>query len=65
MPPKRRPPVERYGPLGPNGEMQFPPLKSLAEREREKKEKELEAERNKHKLQKGLYDLLDISCKVL
>ncbi|XP_050560797.1 dynein axonemal heavy chain 3 isoform X1 [Spodoptera frugiperda] len=60
MPPKRRPPVERYGPLGPNGEMQFPPLKSLAEREKEKKEKELEAERNKHKLQKGLVRLEDL-----
>ncbi|CAG9790368.1 unnamed protein product [Diatraea saccharalis] len=35
MPPKRRPPPKLYGPLGDNGELQFPPPKSWQERERE------------------------------
>ncbi|CAG9790367.1 unnamed protein product [Diatraea saccharalis] len=42
MPPKRRPPPKLYGPLGDNGELQFPPPKSWQERERER----LESERN-------------------
>lgn len=52
MPPKRRPPPDLYGPLGPNGEMQFPPLKPWAEREKERLEA-IEIEKSKNKLQKG------------
>lgn len=53
MPPKRRPPPQLYGPIGPNGEVQFPPLKSWEEREKEKLEA-LKKEKEKHKLQKGI-----------
>lgn len=52
MPPKRREPPKLYGPIGPNGELQFPPLKPWAEREQER----LDAEKKKlsqNKLQKG------------
>lgn len=52
MPPKKRVPPTLYGPIGPNGELQFPPLKSWAERERECLEA-LEKEKSKNKLQKG------------
>ncbi|VVC95447.1 unnamed protein product [Leptidea sinapis] len=51
MPPKRRPPPNLYGPLGPNGELQFPPLKPWAERERERLEA-LQKEKSKPKVQK-------------
>lgn len=54
MPPKRRVPPQLYGPLGPNGETQFPPLKPWAEREKERLEA-LKKEKDKHKLQKGMY----------
>ncbi|RVE49566.1 hypothetical protein evm_005794 [Chilo suppressalis] len=59
MPPKRRPPPKLYGPLGPNGELQFPPPKTWQEREREKLEAE-RLEKEKHKLQKGLVLLEDL-----
>ncbi|XP_045448983.1 dynein axonemal heavy chain 3 [Melitaea cinxia] len=59
MPPKKRPPPQLYGPLGPNGELQFPPLKSWAEREKEKQEA-LKKERDKNKLPKGLVLLEDL-----
>ncbi|XP_075973125.1 dynein heavy chain 3, axonemal [Anticarsia gemmatalis] len=59
MPPKRRVPPQLYGPLGPNGETQFPPLKPWAEREQERLEN-IEKERNKLKLQKGLVRLEDL-----
>ncbi|XP_047529766.1 dynein axonemal heavy chain 3 [Vanessa atalanta] len=59
MPPKRRPPPQLYGPLGPNGELQFPPLKSWAEREKEKLEA-LNREKAKNKLPKGLVLLEDL-----
>lgn len=52
MPPKRKPPPQLYGPIGPNGEVQFPPLKSWEEREKEKLEA-LKKEKEKNKLQKG------------
>lgn len=53
MPPKRRPPPQLYGPLGPNGELQFPPLKSYAEREKERLEA-IQREKDKNKLPKGM-----------
>ncbi|XP_063362018.1 dynein axonemal heavy chain 3 [Cydia amplana] len=59
MPPKRRAPPILYGPLGPRGEIQFPPLKPYAERVREKEEAERK-EREKGKLQKGLVLLEDL-----
>ncbi|XP_052759353.1 dynein axonemal heavy chain 3 [Galleria mellonella] len=59
MPPKRRPKPELYGPIGPNGELQFPPLKPWAERERERLEK-LKKEQEKNKLPKGLVLLEDL-----
>ncbi|CAG9584340.1 unnamed protein product [Danaus chrysippus] len=59
MPPKRRVPPQLYGPLGPNGETQFPPLKPWAEREKERLEA-LKKEKDKHKLQKGLVLLEDL-----
>ncbi|CAG9790365.1 unnamed protein product [Diatraea saccharalis] len=59
MPPKRRPPPKLYGPLGDNGELQFPPPKSWQERERERLESE-RLEKEKHKLQKGLVYLEDL-----
>ncbi|XP_050671120.1 dynein axonemal heavy chain 3 isoform X2 [Leptidea sinapis] len=59
MPPKRRPPPNLYGPLGPNGELQFPPLKPWAERERERLEA-LQKEKSKPKVQKGLVLLEDL-----
>lgn len=52
MPPKKRIPPQLYGPLGPNGETQYPPLKSWAEREKERLEA-IEREKKKNKLQKG------------
>ncbi|KAI8429290.1 hypothetical protein MSG28_007791 [Choristoneura fumiferana] len=52
MPPKRRVPPVLYGPLGPRGELQFPPLKSYAEREREKMEA-AKRDQEKGKLQKA------------
>ncbi|XP_059059125.1 dynein axonemal heavy chain 3 [Achroia grisella] len=59
MPPKRRPKPELYGPIGPNGELQFPPLKPWAEREQERVEK-LRLEQEKKKLPKGLVLLEDL-----
>ncbi|KAL0892691.1 hypothetical protein ABMA27_014410 [Loxostege sticticalis] len=59
MPPKKRVPPVLYGPIGPNGEMQFPPLKSWAEREKEKLEA-AKREKEKNKLQKGLVLLEDL-----
>ncbi|CAH0719658.1 unnamed protein product, partial [Brenthis ino] len=59
MPPKRRSPPQLYGPIGPNGELQFPPLKSWAEREKEKLEA-LKKEKEKNKLPKGLVLLEDL-----
>ncbi|KAI8435550.1 hypothetical protein MSG28_003843 [Choristoneura fumiferana] len=59
MPPKRRVPPVLYGPLGPRGELQFPPLKSYAEREREKMEA-AKRDQEKGKLQKGLVLLDDL-----
>ncbi|KAJ8727857.1 hypothetical protein PYW08_016242 [Mythimna loreyi] len=59
MPPKKRTPPQLYGPLGPHGEMQFPPMKSLAQKEKERL-KAIEAEKKKHKLQKGLVKLEDL-----
>lgn len=53
MPPKRRPPPNLYGPIGPNGELQFPPLKPWAEREKERLEA-IEKAKGKNKLQKGV-----------
>lgn len=52
MPPKRRPPPKLYGPLGPNGELQFPPLKPWAEREKERLDA-IKKEQDKKKLPKG------------
>ncbi|XP_068632055.1 dynein axonemal heavy chain 3 [Battus philenor] len=59
MPPKRRPPPKLYGPLGPNGEMQFPPQKTFAEREKEKLDA-IKKEKDKKKLPKGLVLLEDL-----
>lgn len=52
MPPKRKPPPQLYGPLGPNGEIQYPPLKSYEERERERLEA-LEKEMKRKRMPKG------------
>lgn len=53
MPPKRRIPPVLYGPLGANGEMQFPPLKPWAEREKERLEALENSKKDKNKVQKG------------
>ena len=52
MPPKKRIPPKLYGPLSDSGEMQFPPLKTWAEKEREKLQA-IEEEKKKNRLQKG------------
>ncbi|XP_013168993.1 PREDICTED: dynein heavy chain 3, axonemal-like [Papilio xuthus] len=59
MPPKRRPPPQLYGPIGPNGELQFPPLKPWAEREKERLDA-IKKEQDKKKLPKGLVLLEDL-----
>ncbi|XP_053607537.1 dynein axonemal heavy chain 3 [Plodia interpunctella] len=59
MPPKRRKPPNLYGPIGPNGELQFPPLKSYEERERERLE-EIKEQEKKNRLPKGLVRLDDL-----
>ncbi|XP_039753870.1 dynein heavy chain 3, axonemal [Pararge aegeria] len=59
MPPKRRPPLQLYGPLGPNGELQFPPVQTFAEREKERLEA-IKKEKDKNKLPKGLVLLGDL-----
>ncbi|CAH2242148.1 jg1052 [Pararge aegeria aegeria] len=59
MPPKRRPPLQLYGPLGPNGELQFPPVQTFAEREKEQLEA-IKKEKDKNKLPKGLVLLGDL-----
>ncbi|CAB3253984.1 unnamed protein product [Arctia plantaginis] len=60
MPPKRRIPPVLYGPLGPNGELQFPPLKPWAEREKERLEALDKNKKDKNKVQKGLVLLDDL-----
>ncbi|CAH3998948.1 unnamed protein product [Pieris brassicae] len=55
MPPKRRQPPQLYGPIGPNGELQFPPLKPWAEREKERLEA-IQREKDKNKLPKVLLE---------
>ncbi|GBP85180.1 Dynein heavy chain 3, axonemal [Eumeta japonica] len=49
---RRRSPPPLYGPVGPRGELQFPPLRPWKEREKERLASRA-AERGKHKLQKG------------
>lgn len=58
MPPKKRTLPNLYGPLGPNGEMQYPPVKSWEQREREKKEA-LKKQMDKKRLPKGKRTLMD------
>lgn len=52
MPPKKHTPPTLYGPLGPKGEMLYPPLKSWEQREREKQQA-LKKEMDKKRLPKG------------
>ncbi|KAG6455707.1 hypothetical protein O3G_MSEX009350 [Manduca sexta] len=59
MPPKKRVPPQLFGPIGPNGELQFPPLKPWHEREKERLDA-IEKERNKRTLPKGLVLLEDL-----
>ncbi|XP_041978336.1 dynein axonemal heavy chain 3 [Aricia agestis] len=59
MPPKRRPPPQLYGPIGPNGELQFPPLKPWSEREKERLAA-VKREKEKEKLPKGIIYLEDL-----
>ncbi|CAH0578973.1 unnamed protein product [Chrysodeixis includens] len=59
MPPKKREPPKLFGPIGPNGELQFPPLKPWAERERERLQEERKGS-SRNKLQKGLVRLEDL-----
>ncbi|KAL4710846.1 hypothetical protein ACJJTC_016130 [Scirpophaga incertulas] len=53
MPPKRRAPPQLYGPIGPDGQPQMPPLRSWQEREQDRLDAE-KRERDKKKLQKGI-----------
>lgn len=64
MPPKKRPPAQLFGPLGPNGETQFPPLRPWAEREKERLAK-LEREKERNVAPKGTGLMLMFWCVLL
>lgn len=62
MPPRRKEPPNLYGPIGPNGELQFPPLKPWALREKERLQA-IQKEKDKQKLPKGKSPSLYLSTK--